>query len=1298
MLKRQIITFILSGAIFLYFPFASAQTYTSTQSLNWQIITKISNKKINAPYFLGFDNATYTTVHPTTPVFSIMVPLALNGTITTVLKNEVYVPETDPVIAEQLNYLGNKVEINSRVAEIKSGLAANVSFVPIRKNTITGQIEKLAGFTLNITIDPVTTTRSTASSMGKRGTAGSLLAAGNWYKIGVSKTGIYKLDYNFLKSLGIPDNTSMSNIKIYGRPGGMLPQMNTAPRDYDLVQNAVQAVSNSGKLDASSYILFYAKGPVSWSYDPNTDLYHHQVNYYSDVSYYFVTADGDPDHPAKRIQDASTTGAPDQELSTFTAYDYHELDTVTSITTSVKSGREWFGENFTAYQQTLYHNINFDFPQADLSANMYMNTATAARSFPGGSSFDFSLDGGHTFVLRNSVAPVYSTNDFVDSYDMTNEKSATLQIPSTHFSVNVSFNPGASDASGWLNYIEFNVPSRLKYIQGQFGFRTGKSLHNAINRYHLSGAPGNLSIWDVTDFHDIIKKPVTPGSNEITFTAPGDVLREFVAFDGTGFYTPFAFGKIANQDLHSLPQPDMVILTYPDFKPGADSIAQYHRIKDNMVVHVITPDQVYNEFSSGTQDISAIRDMMKMFYDRDPSGNKPRRFLLLVGAASYDYKDRVKSHTNFIPTYQGYESSFAANSFCSDDYFGILADGRGGYIDDGVNDSLKVSIGRLPVYSLQQTMDIYHKIQRYSDKRSMGDWRNRVCFIADDRASNMFESQTENLSNVLRAQQPELNQVKLFFDATPVESTPAGQIFPQINRQIDQNINKGCLVMNYVGHGGQLGWGHEKVLTIPMINAWKNSYNMPLIISATCQFSTFDDPDNISAGELALLNPYGGPFALFTTTREVDAGSNSVLNDKILSSNLFERDPKTRRPKYIGQAFVDAKNACLSSNNLNFTLLGDPAVRLAMPWYDIMITNISRDGISSDTFKALSLMTISGEIQKDGQIISDFKGDIFPTVFDKPELKFTLGQAATAPDDNDFPMGFNTQETILYKGPASVENGKFSFQFVVPKDISFTNGNGKLSFYADNGVIDAGGYHDSIIVGGSDDNARVSVNPPVVHLFINDTNFVSGGLTDENPVLLAKVKSDLGINTLGSVGHDLLATLTKTDNSPDDHNDPVVLNNYYTADKNSYQSGTIMYPYQDLADGNYRLNVKVWDVANNSAEAATDFIVVSSSKLTIDKIFNYPNPFSTFTTFQFEDNRPNEKLHVEISIFNMGGELVKDLQADLQTAGDRHTEMKWYGIDSRGVKLASGMYVYQLTVKASDGQIAQKSQKLVLIK
>ncbi len=1303
MLKRTLSCFILSWTILVFLPLSAAfgQTFTSKQDLKWQIKANIGNPKINATYFLNFPGAYYTRSNPATPVFEVKIPVSAFGSVNASLVDEIYVKEDDPVIIGELKNLSNQVVLNAQMAELDHNPIVALNFVPIRKNPLNGDIELLKSFTISLTVTQ-TIAPSAPVASSKRSSSGSLLSSGTWYKFGVMQTGIYKLDLNFLKSLGMSANIDGPSIKIYGRPGGMLPEPNATPRDSDLVQNAIYVSGGIGPLSGSDYILFYAKGPTSWAYDTTLKQFHHQINYYSDTAYYFITADGDPADPAKRILPQNITVPPTNEITGFTAYDYHELDTITPLTMEVKSGREWYGEGFSAIntdlKTTYNHYLNFNFPQADLSQQALIRTSTAARALTGYASFNFSLSG--TVINSNSVGQVPSPDPFVNEYAEVNDNSSSsFALPSTKFSMDITFNPSSQDDLGWLDYVEFNVPSSLKYIPGQFAFRNPSSTgQNQINRYHISNAPStNYQVWDVTDFHNVQAVSLSQGTGELTFNSNGDQLREFVACDGSGFYTPTAFGKVPNQNIRNMPQPDMVIVAYPDFIPAADSLAAYHKVHDNMVVDVVTPQQVYNEFSSGTQDVCGIRDMMKMFYDRGTATGKNPRFLLLFGAASIDYKNRIKGNTNFVPTYEGYYSLWSEGSFCSDDYYTLLAPMEGNWPDDDIDAStqmLQLSVGRMPVYNAQQAMDMVHKAERYNNEpKCMNDWRNKLVFIADNREEDTFEKQTESITQgIIAPQQPELNVTKLYLDATQVVNTAAGQLFPQINTDIDNNMTNGCLVMDYIGHGGPQYLAVEKVMTLSDINSWVNPYNMPLLITATCQFGTFDDPTNVSAGDQALLNPNGGPFALYSTTRAVEITANELLNEAILNNNLFEKEPKTGLPQYIGSAFTAGKNNTDEANGKCFTLIGDPAIRLALPQYNVIVTNISKDSMASDTFKALSLMTVSGEVVSGNQVLTSFNGDIYPTVFDKPQTQSTLGQASGDPSDPDWVLSYSTQNNIIYKGHTSVKNGKFTFQFVVPRDISFAYGNGKISFYADNGVIDANGYTDSIVVGGSDNKVNLNFTAPRVKLFMNDTSFIDGDLVNQNPVMLARVYSQIGINTLGSIGHNLTAVLDSNGGSG-----TYILDNYYAADKGTYKSGTIAYPFFNLSNGKYHLTVTVWDVDDSSATASTDFIVANSSNLTIGKIFNYPNPFSDMTTFGFDDNEPDKTLHVDIGIYDMRGKLIRDLQSDVMSAGDQQL-IQWNGTTYGGANIAPGMYVYRLTVSDADGQVASKSQKLIYIK
>jgi hypothetical protein len=1286
MRKRKLIPFILFSAIFLKTFATDAQAYSEHYVLKWQI-TNNQNTKSNAPYFLGFPGAVYKKDAPEVPCFEKSIGIAGFGTASVSLSDEVYEPVNETAVTEALksHTFYAEVQPSVMVTDQAHQDSAKVSFIPIRMNVVTGHLEELVSFTVHVTV-------KASHKLGKTTATSSVLASGNWYKIGVTQTGMYKLDYSFLSKLGITGGDP-KNLKIYGKAGGILPEANAETRDDDLVENAIQVVdnNNNGSLDAGDYALFYAKGPVSWAY--NGQRFAHQTNYYSDTAYYFVTIDGGP---GKRVAaKASLSGTPTHEVTEYDGYMVHEVDKFTEMNPAVRSGRDMFGEMFKSYDgnPVVSMSFDYDFPNIDASAPAKLFTFTAGHS-PSHSQMNWSVNGEQ--LLTNSYAGNSLNFENITEYYADQDSSGASFTPNgTHISISASYMQVNDASRAFLDYFELNVRNWLKYTPGQFDFRDISSVSIAgINRFHIQNGDGhNLVVWDVSDFHNVAQQQLDFQNGEAVFQAAANTLNEYVAFDNSAFYTPAAIGKVANQNIHGLPQPDMVIVTYPGFMDAAKRFADFHHQHDGFLVHVLTPQQIYNEFSSGTQDVSAIRDMMKMFYDRGTNGNKAPRFLLLLGAASYDYKNLVPANSNYVPCFESRNSVDPAYSFGSDDYFGFLSDNEGGD-ETGQNYTMDVAIGRITARDDATANAMLDKIMRYTSPQGLKDWRNLVCFACDDQESNLFFNDAQNLVSTVNGNDRDFNILKIYSDAYKQYNTASGQSYPDVNKAITQQMQSGMLVFNYVGHGSENGLSAERILQVQDINSWTNKYNMPLFITATCEFSRFDNPQQVSAGEQVLLNPNGGAIALYSTTRTVEDASNMQLNQAVLTHNLLEREA-SGLPKFIGEIFQQAKNATtgIGSNDRNFALLGDPAVRLAVPQYDVKVTSItnSKTGKSTDSLKALSLVTIKGEVSSGGHKIDNFNGTVYPTIYDKPNLLQTLANDNTG-NDISLKAYFYQQNSIIYKGQATVHNGEFSFSFIIPKDISFKTGNGKISFYVQNGQVDGNGYCDSIVVGGSDPTGLKDVPPPTVNLFMNDSNFKPGGLVNQNPLLLANVHSEVGINTAGSgVGHDITATITNA-------SDAIVLNNYYQANLDDYQNGKIAYNFSNLPDGSYHLKLTVWDVLDNPGEASTDFIVASSEKLAIAKIFNFPNPLTDQTTFQFEYNRPDEDLNVKIDIYDMQGQLMKQIKAALNTSSSRVTGIQWDGTSDGGARLGQGMYVYRLTVTTADGQTAQQSQRLVVIR
>ncbi|MBA3707031.1 MAG: type IX secretion system sortase PorU, partial [Bacteroidetes bacterium] len=703
-------------------------------------------------------------------------------------------------------------------------------------------------------------------------------------------------------------------------------------------------------------------------------------------------------------------------------------------------------------------------------------------------------------------------------------------------------------------------------------------------------------------------------------------------------------------------------------------LAAYHENIDKLSTVVITPQQIYNEFSSGAQDISAIRDFVKMFYDKAKNANEMPQYLLLFGDGSYDNKKRFGNNTNFIPTYQSDNSSTLIYSYVSDDFYGLLDDSEGLFSPNSTADVVDIGIGRFPVKSKSEAQAAINKILNYtktglppnttnngcsnqSFSSPFGDWRNTVCLVGDDEDMDLHLDQADQLATLIDTTYDDYNIDKIYLDAYQQESTPGGKRYPDVNDAINKRVEKGCLILNYTGHGGEVGLAHERVVEVSQINKWDNINNMPLIFSATCEFSRFDDPERTSAGEYAFLNPNGAAIALFTTVRLVFASPNFTLNQHFYEA-AFE--PINGKMPRLGDLYYYMKNQTggNSVNSRNFTLLGDPALTLAYPKYNISTDTVNAMAVSSsgsDTLKALSTVTVSGYIRdKQNNVLSGYSGVLYPTVYDKPQNIITLSN-----DGSDSPpRTFSLQKNILYKGKVSVTNGYYKFSFVVPKDIAYQFGIGRISYYAENGSEDAQGNYEKVIIGGSNDLAPVDVNGPDVSLYMNDAKFVFGGLTNENPDLFAILQDVNGINTVGNgIGHDLTAVLdANTENA-------VVLNDYYQADMNSYKSGTLRYRYSDLSEGKHTLKLKVWDVYNNSSESYTEFVVAKSAELALSHVLNYPNPFTTKTQFYFEQNQCCQLLNVQVQVFTISGKLVKSIATYVHAEGFRSEPIEWDGRD-----------------------------------
>ncbi|CAN5372166.1 type IX secretion system sortase PorU [soil metagenome] len=1242
--------------------------------------------------FLNFTGAQYVFEDAFLPRYYQKVSLNSNDdSFSTTLINPIFEPlsEAEVAIIKAPLLISAEISVNSTVSIAKKQKYGMVSFIPLRKNPSTGKFEKLVSFDLSI---EAASGKSTSRSM-RTYAANSVLQSGTWYKISLTQDGMYKLPYSFFQNLGIDVSTlNPKNIRVYGNGGGMLAELNSVYRKDDLVENAIFVQGESdGVFDPTDYVVFYGKGPHTWKYDSlNCPKFKHTFNLYSDSAFYFINVDLGV---GKRIQNqASSVAAVTNTVATFDDYAFHENDNVNFI----KSGRQWFGELF---DNISTYNFNFSFPNIDGSATASVGVSLASRNLTSSATYSVVSQTGST-TLSISATPGDSYNEYAPI------GTSCYSFNPTSSAMVVTITKVTPSALGWLDYLDVNVRRQLTMSGDQMAFRDAKSIGAGKVAQYTVASTLPIQVWDITEPTNAFLQTTTPIGASYQFTLPSDTLKQFIAYNGLSYFTPLVSGTVANQNLHALADKDYIIVAYPDFYGDALQLAALHESRDTLSTIVVTPQQIYNEFSSGAQDISAIRDFVKMFYDKATTSVELPQYLLLYGDGSYDNKKRFGTNTNLVPTYQSLNSNTIINSYVSDDFYGLLDNTEG--IWAGSADAIDVGIGRLPVKNKSESSAVLNKIFNYvktgfvpfttnngcsnlASTSPFGDWRNMVCFIGDDEDGGLHQSDANKLATMVDTSANDFNVDKIYLDAYVQVATPGGNRYPDVSAAIDKRIEKGCLIMNYTGHGGEVGLAHERIIEVSQINNWKNFNNLPLFFTATCEFSRFDDPERTSAGEYVILNPNGGGIALFTTVRLVFASGNFALNKDFYEQAFVPVGGKMQR---LGDLFEYIKNepGGNSVNSRNFTLLGDPALTLAYPKFDVStdtVNSIPVSVASSDTLKALSLVTVSGFVRDNGgAVLTSYNGVIYPTVYDKSQNITTLSNDGPSSP----PFTFGIQKNILYKGKASVTNGAFKFSFVVPKDIAYAYGIGRISYYAENGTEDANGYYEKVIIGGSNDSAAADNVGPSVNLYMNDAKFAFGGLTDESPDLFAILKDENGVNTVGNgIGHDIVAVLdANTDAS-------VVLNDYYQADLNSYKSGTLRYPYADLTEGKHTLSLKVWDVYNNSSQSYTEFIVAKSAELALSHVLNYPNPFTTSTKFYFEQNQCCQTLDVQVQIFTVSGKLVKNIDQFVQTEGFRSDGIPWDGRDDFGDKIGKGVYIYRIKVKTSEGVVAEKFEKLVIL-
>jgi len=1115
------------------------------------------------------------------------------------------------------------------------------------------------------------------------------LASGVVKRISIPADGIYAIDKNWMVAAGFdPDTLDTRRIHIYGNGGRMLPMENATSRPL-----GVQTVacwfpgSEDGIWDEEDILYFWGQGPHDIAFEASSNEWSHERHAYEDVAWYFLSIDREEE--LGRIATAiPESAAPDTTINRYWNVQFHEQE----LESPNRSGREWFGESFgTVNQRVLSFNTPFatDRP-AKISARVAAQSMGAASSFNVNSG-DVSLLASPSYTSETSTSNVANLASVSGTGIAAN--STGMDAANARVDVTVTFNPAVSSAVGWLDFVRIEQECHLKMNQPSLDFIAPALGSINIAEYELAGGQSDVQVWDITQPSQPARMEIALDGEIVRWTSKADTLARFVAFHGTSFPAPQFMGDVQPTNLHAVSQADLVIVTRPVYMEAAEELAQIHA-DEGLQVLLTTQRAVFDEFSSGSVDPTAVKMLMMMLRDKALIGDwQVPKYLQLFGDGTFANRQNLEA-SPYVITYQSENSVSPTGSYVSDDYFGFLEDQYG----EGIGDKLAIGVGRIPCSTLTEAQAMVDKIKAYQKQPSSevaasgcldasgedsGTWRNRICFVSDDMDGNGGPTEIEHMVNsdehatTLAENHPEYDVTKIYLDAYPQESTPGGERYPDAQQAVDRQVRDGALIVNYIGHGGERGWSHERVLNTTTIQEWQNLERMPLFMTATCELARFDDPEVDSAGEMMVLNPKGGAIAMLTTTRVVFSGSNQQLNRAFYAIALQDTGETPLRLGDIARVTKNDPQVSNSSNKRNFSLLGDVALELNYPEHEVRFTALP------DTLRALESATVGGFISnQSGDTLVDFNGIVHVEVFDKLSQITTLNN-----DDAPNAHTFQVYRNVLFRGVASVSNGAFEFEFIVPRDIDYTFGNGRISAYAVSDSTDANGAVESIVIGGVASDFAVDLTPPSVQLFLNDTNFVSGGMTDEEPWLLARVFDEGGINASGvGIGHDIKATL---DGQSDES---LVLNDFYTTDLNTFQSGTVRYPFESLEEGVHSLNLVVWDVQNNKGEASVEFIVASSLEAAFGQVLAFPNPSSSGFNFSIAHNQSCKDGQLVLEVFSSMGRLVHREEVPWHEEGFRATGMRW------DAPVTAGVYVFRVTLIPEAGDPAQYSDQLVVIR
>lgn len=1085
----------------------------------------------------------------------------------------------------------------------------------------------------------------------------SVLADGHWVKIRVSESGVCRMSFSELRSAGLEP----SQVRVFGYGG--------AQKEQDFSKRNIDDLPQVPVYVGEDYILFYVQGPISWTY--NGSRFAHTRNTYSDFGYYLLSDDAGAMLPFPEAE--AVSGSP-TDVTYYSYYQVQDKDSVNLIDRTGVSGggRTFYGEQFAAGQTRTF---TFSTPYANGdNSSVYIDMAANAATT---STVKAQLNNTSSKSIYISSIPDHYTFGVAGTISMNGASEEQNQRVTMQF-----VNSNAS-ALAWLNYIEITTPSELVMTGSYMGIRSlvNRNTTNPV-RFLLRNTTASTQIWDVTDLAAIQRMPTTMVDDQLAWVGTqADGVHEYIAVntDGTKFVQAEVVGKVKNQNLHALSNIDYIIICPEGYEDVSEDLAKAHEAKQAITYAIVTDQQVYNEFSSGTPDATAYRWLMKMLYDRAKNGiGQQPRWLLLMGHGTFDNRKLLRnSGTSLLLTYQSKNSVNEIKAYATDDYFAYLDDNEGAIDTQGRMD---IGVGRLPVESLDEARTTVDKLIQYIRNEQTGKWKNQLVYLADDGENGTHTETAEKSAELVRIKNPDFIVHKIFLDAYPQEVNASGESYPLAKNRVLNLLKNGVLFFDYSGHGGYNAITNESILNLKDIAGMTNK-NQAFWLFATCNFAQCDAGKR-SAAETAVLNPKGGAIGILAATRTVYAPQNTNLNRSVCDT-LFGHSDVFHYDMTLGEAISIGKNLLGSDENkLAYVLLGDPCMRLNYPT-DYHVETLTE----MDTLNALSVQHVEGRIiDEDLNTVSDFNGKVDITIYDKMQSIPTRDNDNAGGDPRV--VAYNDYPNTIFSGATDVKDGLFNYTFMVPKDIRYNFDNGRIVYYAVTSdsleTAEAVGHFEQFIIGGSGSIVTIDTVGPEMEIYLNSPAFRNGDKTYATPRFFANLYDENGINTAGAgIGHDLMLIIDE---------DPKMiysLNEYFTAANNSYQAGQVSYLMEELANGPHSLTFRAWDLLNNSTTKSLNFIVEAGLDPSIYNVTTYPNPVQQSGVVHLVVNydQPDELIETEIYLYNTAGQMVYSHKQDNPDA---------VSINLPALGLNTGVYIYSVKIKSASSKYSTTSGKIIV--